>query len=100
MTDTHALVFHASGGGRLGSRARAHFNACERREAIVYVPAAVIWEISLLARVVGINLHRPLREFFADLFTNPAYQPLDLVIALHNLLLVGAIQLARLPERE
>ena len=78
VTDTHALVFHAAGGGRLGARARAHFDACERREAVVYVPAAVIWEISLLARVVRINLHRPVRAFFADLFSNPAYQPLDL----------------------
>jgi PIN domain nuclease of toxin-antitoxin system len=77
VTDTHALVFHAAGSGKLGSKARAHFDACERREAIVYVPATVMWEISLLARAVRINLHRPLRAFFEDLFSNPAYQPLD-----------------------
>jgi PIN domain nuclease of toxin-antitoxin system len=78
VTDTHALAFHAAGGGRLGRRARAHFDATERREAITYVPVAVIWEISLLARAVKINLHRPVREFFADLFSNPAYQAHDL----------------------
>jgi PIN domain nuclease of toxin-antitoxin system len=78
VTDTHALAFHAAGGGRLGRRARAHFDATERREAIVYVPVAVIWEISLLARAVKINLHRPVREFFADLFSNPAYQTHEL----------------------
>jgi PIN domain nuclease of toxin-antitoxin system len=55
--------------------ARAHFAAAERREALVYVPAAVIWEVSLLARAVRINLHRSVREFFADLFSNPAFQP-------------------------
>jgi PIN domain nuclease of toxin-antitoxin system len=27
---------------------------------------------------VRINLHRPVRDFFADLFSNPAYQPHDL----------------------
>lgn len=81
VTDTHALLFHAAGSGRLGPRARAHFAACERREAILYVPAAVIWEVSLLARVVRINLRRPVREFFADLFSNPAYQPVDLTPA-------------------
>src|SRR6476646_6206300 len=78
VADTHALVFHAAGSGKLGTRARAHFQASERREALTYIPAAVIWEVSLLARVVRINLHRPVRDFFADLFSNPAYQPLTL----------------------
>ena len=75
VTDTHALVFHAAGGGKLGPKARAMFAAAERREAIIYVPAAVIWEVGLLARAVRINLRRPVRQFFADLFSNPAYQP-------------------------
>ena len=44
VCDTHALLFHAGGGDRLGRRAAAHFEACERRQAILYVPAAVIWE--------------------------------------------------------
>ena len=77
VTDTHALVFHAAGSGRLGPRAAAHFDACELREAIIYVPATVIWEVSLLARAVRINLRRPVRAFFEDLFSNPGYQPLD-----------------------
>lgn len=77
VTDTHALIFHAAGGGRLGPRAAAFFARCERQEAILYVPTIVIWECSLLARVARINLRRTVREFFGDLFTNPAYQPLD-----------------------
>jgi len=81
VADTHALVFHAAGGGRLGTRAKAHFDVAERGETLVYVPVAVIWEISLLARTVRINLHRPARAFFADLFSNPAYQPYDLTVA-------------------
>jgi PIN domain nuclease of toxin-antitoxin system len=75
VTDTHPLLFHAAGGGKLSPRARAVFDAAEARKTIIYVPAAVIWEVSLLARVVRINLHRPVREFFADLFSNPAFQP-------------------------
>lgn len=75
VTDTHALVFHAAGGGRLGPKARAHFVAAEQRDALVYVPVVVIWEVSLLARAVRVNLHRPVRAFFDDLFSNPAYQP-------------------------
>ncbi|MCU1382326.1 MAG: twitching motility protein PilT [Acidobacteria bacterium] len=77
VTDTHALVFHAAGGGRLGPRAAAFFDRCERREAILYVPAVVMWECSLLARVSRINLRRTVRAFFDDLFSNPSYQPLD-----------------------
>ena len=78
VTDTHPLIFHAAGGGRLGPRAAAFFDRCERRESILYVPSAVIWECSLLARVSRINLRRSTRAFFDDLFSNPAYQPLDL----------------------
>jgi PIN domain nuclease of toxin-antitoxin system len=93
VTDTHPLVFHALGEKKLGKRASAHFQACEKQEAIIYIPAAVIWEIGLLARARRINLKRSVRSFFGDLFTNPAYQELDLTaeqvyladeIALHN----------------
>jgi PIN domain nuclease of toxin-antitoxin system len=78
VSDTHPLVFHATGGKRLGRRAAAHFHACEQRQAIVYIPVAVMWELSLLIRVGRVDLGRPLQKFFTDLFSNPAYQPLDL----------------------
>jgi PIN domain nuclease of toxin-antitoxin system len=79
VTDTHPLLFHAAGGRRLGPRARALFAAAESRDAIIYVPTVVIWEVTLLARTVRINLHRPVREFFGDLFSSPSYQvhPMD-----------------------
>lgn len=78
VTDTHPLILHAAGGGTLGPKAAAFFARCERQEAILYVPTAVIWECSLLARVARLNLRRSVRTFFDDLFSNPAYQPLDL----------------------
>ncbi len=78
VTDTHALLFHAAGGGALGRRAAAQFEACERQQGLVYVPMAVVWETCLLARASRVNLRRPVRDFFADLFTNPAYHPYDL----------------------
>jgi PIN domain nuclease of toxin-antitoxin system len=78
VTDTHALIFHAAGGGVLGPKARGQFAAAEAQKVVMYVPAAVIWEVGLLARSVRINLRRPVRQFFADLFSNPAYQPHDL----------------------
>jgi PIN domain nuclease of toxin-antitoxin system len=54
------------------------FEEGEQRRAIIYVPAAVMWECALLARVGRINLRRTVRMFFDDLFSNPAYQPFDL----------------------
>jgi PIN domain nuclease of toxin-antitoxin system len=78
VADTHALLFHAAGGRGLGPKAAALFARCEHQQAIVYVPAVVMWECSLLARVSRINLRRTVRGFFDDLFSNPAYQPLDL----------------------
>ena len=78
VTDTHPLIFHAAGKDRLGRRAARLFERCEAREAIVYVPAAVMWECSLLVRARRINLRRSVRAFFDDLFSNPAFQPRDL----------------------
>jgi PIN domain nuclease of toxin-antitoxin system len=77
VTDTHALLYHASGRG-LGPKAAALFQAAENRRAVIYVPMAVLWEVTLLARAGKINLRRTPRAFFIDLFTNVAYQPYDL----------------------
>jgi PIN domain nuclease of toxin-antitoxin system len=62
----------------LGKRAALHFQACEQQQALLYVPVSVMWEMSILARIGRITLHQPVRDFFADLFSNPAYQLLDL----------------------
>jgi PIN domain nuclease of toxin-antitoxin system len=78
VTDTHALLFHSAASRALGRRAAAHFEACEHQQALAYVPMAVIWEISLLARASRVNLRRPVRDFFGDLFSNPSYHPIDL----------------------
>lgn len=79
VTDTHPLLYFAgSQKARLGRRARAHFEACERREALLYVPATVVWECALLARRGRVDLGRPVRRFFEALFSNPAYQMLEL----------------------
>jgi PIN domain nuclease of toxin-antitoxin system len=81
VADTHALLYHAGGSRRLGRRAAAHFTRAEAREALVYVPAAVVWEVTLLARAGRFNLRRAPRAFFDDLFSNPAYQAYDLTTA-------------------
>ncbi len=78
VTDTHPLVFHANRNRSLSRRAAAHFEACERQEAILYVPVIVIWECCLLTRAGRIDLGSPPQLFFEELFTNPAYQPIEL----------------------
>lgn len=95
VTDTHPLLFHAAGGGRLGRKAAEHFEACERRQALLYVPVVVVWECALLTRAGRVNLRRSLRAFFDDLFSNPAYQPLDLTT--HQTLLGEELRINRDP---
>jgi len=77
VADTHALMFHASGKG-LGPKAAALFARCEMQQAVIYVPAIVMWEVGLLARASRVNLRRTVRGFFDDLFSNPSFQPYDM----------------------
>jgi len=78
VTDTHALLFHAVQPAKLGRRAAAHFASCERQQALTYVPVAVVWEVAFLARAGRGDLRRSARGFFADLFSNPSYQPYEM----------------------
>ena len=78
VSDTHPLIFYAARQRSLSKLALAHFQACERQEKLIYIPAAVVWETCLLARRNRINLRRSAREFFSDLFSNPAFQTLEL----------------------
>ena len=80
MCDTQALLFHAGRDRRLGSQAAALFRACEARNAIVYVPVVVLWEIGVLAQRGRVDLGRSLAGFTEDLFSNPAYHPLELSV--------------------
>ena len=88
MCDTDALLFHAGRDPRLGGQAAALFAACEAQNAIIYVPVTALWEIDLLARQGQIDLGRPLAGFVEDLFSNPAYHPLEL--SLEQVLLAAA----------
>jgi PIN domain nuclease of toxin-antitoxin system len=78
VTDTHPLLFHATGNRALGARAARLFEAAEREQALIYVPAIVMWEVVMLARLSRVSLRRTVRAFFDDLFSNSAYQPVDL----------------------
>jgi PIN domain nuclease of toxin-antitoxin system len=78
VTDTHPLLFFAARSSRLSTRAASHFAACERQESMLYVPVVVIWEVCLLVQANKVRLQTSPQKFFSTLFSNPAYQPLDL----------------------
>jgi PIN domain nuclease of toxin-antitoxin system len=78
VTDTHALLMHIGGSRSLGLKAAAHFRAAHDGRAIVYVPMAVLMEVTFLARVDRIDLRRTPEAFFSELFLNPAYQAFNL----------------------
>ena len=78
VTDTHALLFHAAGGRGLGPKAAAHFGKAEEGAALIYVPMAVLLEVTFLHRAGRGGLRVPPTVFFNTLFTNPCYQAIDL----------------------
>jgi PIN domain nuclease of toxin-antitoxin system len=80
VADTHALLFHAAEDRRLGVRVSRHLDAADTGQAIVHVPFAVVWEVSLLVRSGRIVMPHPVRQFFGDLFSNAAYRPYPLTI--------------------
>jgi PIN domain nuclease of toxin-antitoxin system len=95
VTDTHALLFHARGGRLLGPKAADHFRATEEGSAIIYVPMAVLMEVTFLARAGRGGLRVPVSTFVRTLFENPAYQPCDL--SLEQLLIAEDLQFNRAP---
>lgn len=51
VTDTHPLVWYAAGTRqRLSKRVLEAFHAAERAEALIYVPAFVLWEVAMLLK--------------------------------------------------
>ena len=81
VTDTNALLLYVAESPRLGKRAGAHFAACDRQQALVYVPVVVVWECAVLARRGRVMFDRPVNALFDDLFSNPAFQPYDLTLS-------------------
>lgn len=57
VTDTHPLIWYATGKhNQLSKKALKVFNAAMRAEALIYVPAFVLWEIAMLMKIGRIVL--------------------------------------------
>lgn len=48
VTDTHGLIWYLEDSPRLGVEARAAFDACDRGEALIYVPTICLVELVYL----------------------------------------------------
>lgn len=48
VTDTHGLIWYLEDSPRLGSDARAVFDACDRGKSVIYVPTICLVEITYL----------------------------------------------------
>ena len=80
VTDTHALIFYATGvNTKLSRRARQAFEQAERYEAYIYVPAVALWEVSRLERAGVIRLSESYDEWADMLLAHPCFEcvPLD-----------------------
>lgn len=64
VTDTHPLVWYATGKHRqLSRKALRAFNEAISEEALIYVPAFVLWEIAMLLKVKRIELAEDYRDW-------------------------------------
>jgi PIN domain nuclease of toxin-antitoxin system len=81
VTDTHPLLYYFTSAERkLTSKAqRAFDDALQCRSTLIYVPAVVLWEISILLERGRITLDMALPDWINTLFANPMIlsQPFD-----------------------
>jgi len=80
VTDTHPVVWYASKNhAKLSRRVLRAFDMAARDEALIYIPAVVLWEIGLLSKLGRIKLREPFDQWVAALLVKPGFQiiPLD-----------------------
>src|SRR5262245_32703272 len=64
VTDTHPLVWFARGAHtRVSRRVLRVFEAAMRDEALIYIPAAALWEIGILHKIGQIALREPFERW-------------------------------------
>lgn len=72
LVDTHVLVWHIQGEGRLGERARDHIEQARRAEGAL-VSAISAWEIGQLAKADRIRLSLDPQVWIAFVLALPGY---------------------------
>jgi len=74
VTDTHPLIWYASGKeGKLSPKALRAFKSATREEALIYVPPFVLWEIAVLLKVGRIALNEEYDAWAEHLIIQPGF---------------------------
>jgi PIN domain nuclease of toxin-antitoxin system len=74
VTDTHPLVWYATNTHRrLSPQALVAFEAAWRNEALIYVPAFVLWEIAMLLKVRRLELRESFSAWSERLFAQHGF---------------------------
>ena len=74
VTDTHPLVWYATGTHRqLSPKVLRAFHAAADAEALIYVPAFVLWEMAMLLKVGRIALQEPYGAWAEHLVAQPGF---------------------------
>ena len=64
VTDTHPLIYYfTQTHSKLSRRTLRTFEQAERGEAFIYVPAVVLWEVSILEKNGEIRLNEPYEDW-------------------------------------
>jgi len=79
VTDTHPFAHHAFASKPLsGKDARRIFEDADKGKTIVFVPSAVLWEISLLAKLGRIRLTQTFEHWCRALDNKPGFSIVSL----------------------
>jgi PIN domain nuclease of toxin-antitoxin system len=81
ITDTHPLVYYITGQfRRLPGKVKRAFDDAVQGHIAIFIPAAVLWELSLLIKAGNVRLATSLREYVQERFFAKAISVLDLEI--------------------
>jgi len=83
VTDTHPLLWYAGGHhAKLSKKVLRIFNEAMRDQALIYVPAVVLWEVALLDKGRRIQLREPFDQWASALLSRRGFDlaPLDLPV--------------------
>lgn len=79
ITDTNALIYYSTSRRQLSKRALTAFESAAQRQALIYIPAVALWEVSNLERIGQIKLGQPFHHWLSELLAQPGFEvaPLD-----------------------
>lgn len=78
VTDTHPLVWYITAPNKLPAKVKKAFDAAVEGRSAVFIPAVVLWEMSLLLKAGQIRLVAPLDEYVREHFFSNAISIIEI----------------------